>query len=76
MIEDVSDPTLFRPMRFGTLEEAVLHAKRATFTYLERKQYKEMPNQIDCESLRRLAYLPAPYVNNPLSEGETRSLWK
>jgi hypothetical protein len=60
MLEDVSDPALFRPMRFGTLEEAVLHAKRATFTYLERKQHKEMPDQPGVEKRK----FPKPKVKS------------
>ena len=66
VMEDVSDPALFRPMRFDTLEEAVLHAKRATFTYLERKQHKEMPDQIDWRIIEEARLFPCPMCQQPL----------
>lgn len=66
MMEDVGDPSLFRPMRFSTLEEAVLHAKRATFSYLERKQHKEMPDQIDWRIIEEARYFPCPICQQPL----------
>ena len=46
-MEDVRDPAVWLSMRFDSLEEAVREAKRATFTYLQLKRHKNMPDQID-----------------------------
>lgn len=66
MMEDVSDPAFFRPMRFTTLEETVRHAKRATFTYLETKRHKEMPDQIDWRIFDDSRHFPCPLCQQPL----------
>jgi hypothetical protein len=66
MMEDVSDPAVFRPMRFNTLEETVRHAKRATFTYLEHKRHKEMPDQIDWRIIDETHHFPCPLCQQPL----------
>ena len=66
MMEDVNDPAFFRPMRFSTLVEAIHHAKRATFTYLERKQHKEMPDQIDWRIIEEARLFPCPVCQQPL----------
>ena len=66
MMEDVSDPTVFRALRFNTLEETVRHAKRATFTYLEHKRHKEMPDQIDWRIIDETHHFPCPMCQQPL----------
>lgn len=66
MMEDVSDPALFRPMRFNTLEETGRHAKRATFTYLEEKRHKETPDQIDWRVIDDTRHFPCPLCQQPL----------
>ena len=66
MILDVSDPAFFRPMRFATLEETVRHAKRATFTYLEKKRLKEMPDQIEWRIIQDVHIFPCPICQQPL----------
>ena len=66
MREDVSDPALLRPMRFNALEETVRHAKRATFTYLEKKRHKEMPDQIDWRIIDETHHFPCPMCQQPL----------
>jgi|SRR5687768_7656153 hypothetical protein len=66
MMEDVSDPAFFRPIQFKTLEETVRHAKRATFTYLEKKQHKEMPDQIDWRIVEDARIFPCPTCQQPL----------
>jgi endogenous inhibitor of DNA gyrase (YacG/DUF329 family) len=66
LMEDVTDPALFLAMRFDTLEEAVRHAKRATFTYLQQKRHKEMPDQIDWRILDETHLFPCPQCQQPL----------
>lgn len=66
MMEDVSDPAFFRPMRFATLEDTIRHAKRATFTYLEKKRHKEMPDQIDWRIIQDAHLFPCPMCQQPL----------
>ena len=66
LMEDVSDPNIVRCMRFGTLEEAVRHAKRATFAYLEKKRHKEMPDQIDWRIIQDTHLFHCPLCQQPL----------
>ena len=66
LMEDVTDPALFLAMRFDTLEEAVRHAKRATFTYLQQKRHKEMPDQIDWRIMDETHLFPCPQCQQPL----------
>ena len=76
LMEDVSEPAFFRPMRFGTLEEAVRHAKRATFSYLEKKRHTGMPDQIDWRIIQD-AHISLPHVPTAvISKGETQPFWK
>ena len=64
-MEDLGDPAVFRSMRFTSLEEAVRHAKRATFTYLEYKRHKEMPDQIDWRIIDETHLFPCPLCHQP-----------
>ena len=48
------------------MQEAVLHAKLATFTYLERKHPKEMPDQIDWRIIEEARLFPFPLCQQPL----------
>ena len=66
MMEDVNNPAVFRSMRFYTLEETVRQAKRATFTYLEHKRHKEMPDQIDWRIVDETHIFPCPLCHQPL----------
>lgn len=76
MMEDVRDRAFFRPMRFQTLEESVRYAKRATFSYLEHKRHKEMPDQIDWRIIDETRQFPCPHVPAAaLSKGEAQSVW-
>jgi hypothetical protein len=66
LMQDVSEPGFFRPMRFDTLEEAIRHAKKATFTFLEKRQYKEMPDQMDWRVYEEARICPCPVCSQPL----------
>ena len=66
MMEDVSDPVDFRPMRFDTLEETVRHAKRIICIHLEHKRHKEMPDQIDWRIVEDRRHFPCPLCQQPL----------
>jgi hypothetical protein len=66
LLQDVSDPTLLRPMRFERLEDSIRHAKKATFGYLEAKRHKEMPDQIDWRIYEEGRLFPCPVCQQPL----------
>lgn len=66
LMEDVSAPAYLRPICFDTLEEAVRHAKKATFTYLEAKRHQEMPDQIDWRIVDEGHVFPCPVCYQPL----------
>jgi hypothetical protein len=66
LMQDVSDPTLLRPMRFETLEDSIRQAKKATFGYLEAKRHKEMPDQIDWRIYEEERLFPCPVCQQPL----------
>lgn len=66
MMEEVSDPTYLLPIRFATLEEAVRHAKKATFAYLETKRHKQMPEQLDWRIVDDGHMFPCPVCHQPL----------
>jgi hypothetical protein len=44
---DVIYPAYWRFFRFATLQEAIRHAKKTTFRYLERTKYRGLPEQFD-----------------------------
>jgi hypothetical protein len=66
LMQDVSDPGLFRAIRFDTLDEAIRHAKKATFTFLEKRQHKEMPDQMDWRIYEDGLICPCPLCQQPL----------
>jgi len=66
LMQDVSDPGLLCPIRFKTLEETIRHAKTATFTYLEKRRYKEMPDQIEWRIHQDHVVFPCPVCQQPL----------
>ena len=66
LFQDVSDAALLRPLRFKTLEESVLHAKKATFTFLEKRRHTEMPDQIDWRVHEDNRVFPCPACHQPL----------
>ena len=66
MMEDVRDPAVLLSMRFDSLEEAVREAKRATFTYLQLKRHKDMPDQIDWRIMDESHLFPCPQCEQPL----------
>ena len=66
LLEHVSDPMHLRPIRFESLEDAVRHAKKATFTYLVAKQHREMPDQIDWRIVDEGRTFPCPVCHQPL----------
>ena len=45
VMEDGSDPQYLRPIRFDSLEEAIRHAKKATFTHLEAAKRPRVVDQ-------------------------------
>jgi hypothetical protein len=65
-IVDVTEPTLLRPIRFDGLEDAIRHAKKATFTYLEAKRHTKMPDQIDWRIINEARVFPCPACHQPL----------
>lgn len=65
-MEDVSSPGLLRSIRFVTLDEAVRHAKKATFAYLEAKRHKKMPRQIDWCIVDESRIFPCPACHQPM----------
>jgi len=65
-IVDVADPTLLRPIRFDSLEDAIRHAKKATFTYLEANRHTTMPDQIDWRIINEARVFPCPACHQPL----------
>jgi hypothetical protein len=65
-MQDVSDPRLFQPIRFATLEEAIRHAKKATFTFLQNRRHTEMPDQIDWRIYEDERLCPCPVCHQPL----------
>jgi hypothetical protein len=66
LMQDVSPPALLRPIRFDTLEESIRHAKKATFSYLEARRHKEMPDQIDWRIYEEACLFPCPVCQQPL----------
>jgi hypothetical protein len=66
LMQDVTPPAFFRPMRFDTLEETIRHAKKATFGYLEAKRHKEMPDQMDWRVYEEGRLFPCPVCQQPL----------
>ena len=66
MMQDVSNPALLRPIRFDTLEDSIRHAKKATFTYLQDRRHKEMPDQIDWRIAEENHVFPCPICQQPL----------
>ena len=65
-MEDVSVPTVLRPVRFGTLEHLIRYAKRATFAHLEAKRHKRIPDQIDWRLVHEARTFPCPTCHQPL----------
>jgi hypothetical protein len=66
LMQDVSDPGFFRPIRFETLEEAIRHAKKATFTFLQKRQHTDMPDQMDWRIYEDDRLCPCPVCHQPL----------
>ena len=64
-------------MRFDSLEEAVREAKRATFTYLQLKRHKDMPDQIDWRIMDQTHLFPCPQCEQAfVPKSEARAVWQ
>ena len=77
MMEDVRDPAVWLSMEFDSLEEAVREAKRATFTYLQLKRHKDMPDQIDWRIMDQTHLFPCPQCEKAfVPKSEARAAWQ
>lgn len=66
LMQDVQDPRLLRPLQFETLEDGIRHAKRATFSFLEHRLHREMPDQMDWRVYEDARVFPCPVCQQPL----------
>jgi len=57
-------PTVLRPVSFGTLENLIRYAKRATFAHLEAKRHKRIPDQIDWRLVHENTHVSLPYLSS------------